>query len=52
MYFADGVVLGSRGFVKHHLDDLVDKGVYKRRKNPIEHDTIDWYSLRPQKDIC
>jgi REP element-mobilizing transposase RayT len=49
-FFADGVVLGSKGFVKTYLDGLAGKGVYKRRKNPIEYDSIDWFALRPQKD--
>ncbi len=34
-YFVDGLVIGSEGFIRKHLDKLRDDGHYAKRKHPI-----------------
>jgi len=34
-YFVDGLVVGSEGFIRKHIDVLRDEGAYAKRKHPI-----------------
>jgi len=48
-YFADGVALGSEGFVLGVLGGLRDSGRYIRRKNPVPQPAGTLVSLREQR---
>ncbi|MCP4455014.1 MAG: hypothetical protein GY809_26435 [Planctomycetes bacterium] len=48
-FFVDGLVIGSEGFVREHLNRLRDHGSYARRKDPIAQFEGIHLSLREQR---
>jgi hypothetical protein len=48
-YFVDGLVIGSEGFVREHLNRLRDRGSYTHRKHPIVQLEGIHLSLREQR---
>jgi putative transposase len=48
-YFVDGLVIGSEGFVREHLNRLRDHGSYTHRKHPIVQLEGIHLSLREQR---
>lgn len=51
-YFVDGVVIGSEGFVRHHIERLRDTGAYTQRKHPIGHKDGPHLFLREQRSTA
>jgi hypothetical protein len=45
----DGIILGTREHIREQLEALRARGVYKRRKNPIEQSDGIHYTLREQR---
>ena len=48
-YFVDGLVIGSEGFIRKHLDLMRDNGHYAKRKHPILQLNGIHLSLREQR---
>ncbi|MCF7957017.1 MAG: hypothetical protein K9M57_01075 [Phycisphaerae bacterium] len=48
-YFVDGVVLGSKEFVRDYLEKLKKEGYYLRRKKPISQLPGHYTTLREQR---
>jgi hypothetical protein len=51
-HFVDGVVVGNKAFVLEQIEQLRERGQYKRRKNPIEQMGGLYLSLKAQREIA
>jgi hypothetical protein len=51
-YFVDGLVIGSEGFIRQHLETLRNAGYYARRKHPIPQLEGLALSLREQRSTA
>ncbi len=48
-YFTDGLILGDEDFIQREIDNRLNSGDYKRRKNPIPLNIPGAFSLREQR---
>ena len=51
-YFADGIAIGTEGFIRDQLSKLRDNGNYLRRKHPIRQLEGIHLSLREQRSTA